>query len=63
MGRKHVDTLQMGPPSTKERVGNVGKVRSNQEEIESNIDTGGKIQIHRGDIMIQDKIQRGDKGK
>ena len=31
MGWKHVDTLQMGPPSTKERVGNVVKVRSNQE--------------------------------
>ena len=25
---KHVDTLQMVPPSTKERVGNVVKVRS-----------------------------------
>ena len=30
MGWKHVDTLHMGPPSTKERVGNVVKVRSNQ---------------------------------
>ena len=27
MGRKHVDTLQMGPPSNKERVGNVVNVR------------------------------------
>ena len=27
MGWKHVDTLQMGPPSTKERVVNVVKVR------------------------------------
>ena len=36
---KHVDTLQMGPPSTKEHVGNVVKVRSNQEEIKSNMET------------------------
>ena len=28
---KHVDTLQMGPPSTKENAGNIVKVRSNQE--------------------------------
>ena len=28
---KHVDTLQMGPPSTKERVGNVVKFRSKHE--------------------------------
>ena len=42
MGWKHVYTLQMGPPSTKERVENVVKVRSNQEEIESNMDTGGE---------------------
>ena len=27
MGWKQVDTIQMGPPSTKERVGNVVKVR------------------------------------
>ena len=33
MGWKHVDTLQMGLPSTKEGDGNVVKVRSNQEEI------------------------------
>ena len=31
MGWKHIDTLQMGPPSTKERFGDVVKVRSNQE--------------------------------
>ena len=31
MGWKHVDTLQMGPPSTKENAGNIVKVRSNQE--------------------------------
>ena len=43
MGWKHVDTLQMRPPSTKDRVGNVVKVRSNQEEIDSNIETGGEI--------------------
>ena len=40
MGWKHVYTLQMGPPPTKERVGNVVKVRSNKEEIESNMETG-----------------------
>ena len=33
MGWKRVDTLQMGSPSTKERVGKVVIVRSNQEEI------------------------------
>ena len=42
MGWKHVDTLQMGPPSKKERVVNVVKVRSNQEEIKSNMETGGE---------------------
>ena len=31
MGWKHVNTLQMVPPSTKESVGNVVQVRSNQE--------------------------------
>ena len=40
MGWKHVDNLQMGPPSTKERVVNVVKVSSNQEEIKSNMETG-----------------------
>ena len=29
----------MGPPSTKERVGNVVKVMSNQEEIKFNMET------------------------
>ena len=42
MGWRHVDTLQMGPPSTKESVGNVVKFRSNQEELESNMETGGE---------------------
>ena len=42
MGWKHVDTLHMGPPLTKERVGNVVKFRSNQEEIESSMETGGE---------------------
>ena len=42
MGWKHVDNLQMVPPSTKERVGNLVKVGSNQEEINSNMDTGGE---------------------
>ena len=36
IGWKHVDTLQMGPSSTKERVGGVVKFRSNQEDIDSN---------------------------
>ena len=31
MGWKQVDTLQTGPPSNRERVVNVVKVRSNQE--------------------------------
>ena len=42
MGWKHVDTLQMGPTSTKERVGNVVKFRSIQEEIDSIMETGGE---------------------
>ena len=42
MGQKHVDTLQMGPPSTKERVLTVIKVSSNQEDIDSNMETGGE---------------------
>ena len=42
MGWKHVDTLQMGPPSTKEIVGNLVKFRSNQEEIDSNMEIGGE---------------------
>ena len=40
---KHVDTLDMGPPSTKDRVGNSVKVRSNQKETDSNMETGGEI--------------------
>ena len=42
MGFKHVDNLQIGTPSTKDSVGNVVTVRSNQEEIESNMETGGE---------------------
>ena len=33
----------MGPPSIKECVGNVVRVMLNQEEIESNMETGGEI--------------------
>ena len=43
MGWKHVYTLEMEPPWTKEHVGNAVKVRSNQEEIKSNMETGGEI--------------------
>ena len=43
MGWKHVDTLQMEPPSTKECVVNVVKVSSNREEIKSSMEKGGKI--------------------
>ena len=32
----------MEPPSTKENVGKLVKYRSNQEEIESNMETGGE---------------------
>ena len=39
MGWKHVDMIQMGPPSTKELVGDVVKIRSNKEEIESTMET------------------------
>ena len=42
MGWKHVNTIRMGPPSKKERVVNVVKVRSNQEEFESNMEIGGE---------------------
>ena len=43
MGWKHIDTLQVVPPSTKERVVNLVNFRSNQEEIYSNMETGGEI--------------------
>ena len=43
IGWNHIYTLQMGPPSTKERVVTVIKVRSNQEDIDSNMETGGEI--------------------
>ena len=43
MGWKHVDHLHMGPTSTKESVGNMVKARSYQEDIESNMETGGEI--------------------
>ena len=42
MGWKHIDTLQMGPTSTKELVGNVEKVESRKEVIESNVETKDK---------------------
>ena len=41
MGYEHVDTLQMGPPSTKDRVGNVVKIGSNKEGIKSIVATVG----------------------
>ena len=50
VGWKNVDTLQRIPPSTKERVGNVVKVRSNQEKIDYNIETGGEIIEYRLEI-------------
>ena len=34
---KHMDTLQMRPPSTKESVLNVDKFDTNKEVIESNV--------------------------
>ena len=39
MGWKHLETLQIGPLSGKECVGNVVKFKSNQEDIESNMET------------------------
>ena len=39
MGCKHIDTIKMGPPSTKERVGNMEEVESIKEEINPNIKT------------------------
>ena len=42
MGWENVYSLQMRPPSTKESVVNVIKFRSNKEEIDSNIETGGE---------------------
>ena len=55
MGWKHIDTLHMGPPSTKVRIENVVKVRSNQEEIEFNMETGGeriKSRVDKEGYMI-----------
>ena len=77
MERKYVDTLHMGPPSTKECVGYVVKVRSNQEEIESNMETGGEriessleTERDRTGYNVETKgngttmsPQRGDEGK
>ena len=42
MGWENVYSLQTRPPSTKESVVNVIKFRSDQEEIDSNIETGGE---------------------
>ena len=39
MGWKHIDTLQMVPPSTKECVVNVFKVGSRKREVKSSVDT------------------------
>ena len=64
MGWKHIDTLQMGPSSTKERVVNVVKVRSNGKV--NQIQRGGrkrKNQIQREDRRIKDMIKRGYKGR
>ena len=33
MGWKHVDTLHMGPPSTKENAGNVVKISLNKDKL------------------------------
>ena len=38
-GWKRIDTLYMGPPSTKEHVGNVDDFESIKEGIKFNIDT------------------------
>ena len=37
-----MDILQMEPPSTKECVGNMDKVESSKEVIESNVETKDK---------------------
>ena len=42
MGWKHIDTLDIGPSSTKDRVGNVVNIRSIKEVIESSVETEGK---------------------
>ena len=64
MGWKHVDTLQMVPPPTMERVGNVVKFRSKPRRNRfQHGDRRRKNRIQRGDRMRQDRIQRGDKGK
>ena len=74
---KHVDTLQEVPTSTKDRVANVVKVRSNQEEIKSNMEIGGEgiessmdIEGDRKGYNVKTKengkktsTKRGDKGK
>ena len=55
MGWKHIDTLQMGPPSNKERVLNMDKVASRKEVVDSNIETKGEILVRKklyADIVI-----------
>ena len=42
MGWKHVDVIQMGPPSAKERVGNSVMIGPNKEVIESSIGIEGE---------------------
>ena len=66
MGWKHVDTLQMGPSSTKERVGGVVKFRSNQEDIDSNMDTGEesiKYSVDTGGYRTVYNVETKDNGK
>ena len=56
MGWKHVDNLQMGPPSTNERVGNVVNIGSNKKVIKFSVDTERKDTERR---MIYVDIIRG----
>ena len=43
VGWKHVDTLQLVPPSTKERVVNMYKVKYRKKVIDSNVETKDKM--------------------
>ena len=54
---KHIDTLQMGPPSNKERVGNMDMVKSRKEvEVRGSVcgfpETGEKVKVKETEVQV-----------
>ena len=61
MGWKHIDTLQMGPPSNRECVRDKEEVESSREVIESNIETKDEKLVRKKlyvDIVIHSNKKR-----